>query len=239
MLGGNLALPAATTGTGKLQYELGSLAGTNDLITVGVQLDIGADALGISRFAFTNAGGLEAGTYRLITTPNGILGTLNPADLTGPVGYFMGHLQINNTDLELVVSGSGAPPYAIWANGPGFYEDTNTDGIWNGLAWMLGAADTGVTAGPILPTASTKPGFLTLSFKRVAQRGDAKLKVQYGADLASWTTVELPAASGTVSGGMVVQVSTGVPLETLTVDLPITNAPPGGRLYARLAATEN
>ena len=60
--------------TGRLIYELGA-TNASDRIAVAGTLTIGTAALGFSDFVFTNVGGLQSGTYKLITTSVGISGT--------------------------------------------------------------------------------------------------------------------------------------------------------------------
>jgi hypothetical protein len=66
---------------------------------------------------FSNLGGLQAGTYKLITS-GGVTGTLDPADLTGAIGAFTGTLQITGNDLELAVSGGALTPPELSGYGP-------------------------------------------------------------------------------------------------------------------------
>lgn len=105
-IGGSLDLSDA--GTGTLLFELDSLAGTSDRIDVAGTLAIGNGTLGFNDFGFTNLGGLQAGTYKLITS-GAITGTLDAADLEGTIGSFDGRLRINGNDLELVVGSNAAP----------------------------------------------------------------------------------------------------------------------------------
>ena len=76
-----------------------------------------------------------------------------------------------------------------------FEEDRNGDGVDNGLAWLLGAADPDADATGLLPTASDDTGKLVLSFTclKVAGRAGATLNVQYSNDLGAtdlWATGE-------------------------------------------------
>ena len=101
----------ANGGAGKLKFELGPIAASDKIAVVGT-LTIGTDVLGFSDFVFTDLGGMEDGTYKLITS-GGITGSLAPANLSGSIGVGgTGTLQITGNDLELVVTGLGAltPP---------------------------------------------------------------------------------------------------------------------------------
>ena len=236
-ISGNLDLTAQAAGTGKLVFVLDALAATSDQIAVGGAVGIGS-ALGMGNFVFTNLAGLETGTYKLITS-SGLIGALDSADLSGAIGAFTGTLLINGNDLELVVSTGGATPYATWSDGAAFNADANGDRVDNGLAWMLGAATTAASGLAVLPVVATETGFLTLTFKCPAARGPAKLYLDYGPTLTSWTPVEIPAASATIAGGSIVVVTPGSPNNDVTVKVPHSLAAPGGRLFVRLRTTEN
>ncbi len=97
------ALDISAVGVGMLSYELNTLAGTNDKVTVTGALPIGNGALGFNDFAFTDLGGLEVGTYKLIAS-GGLTGTLDSTNLTGTIGAFTGTLRVTGNDLELVVN---------------------------------------------------------------------------------------------------------------------------------------
>ena len=110
-ISGNLTISAMAAGTGTLAYELDALAGTNDKIAVSGNLTIGVGSLGFNNFVFTNLGGLQVGTYKLITSSGINPGdTLDAANLSGAIGALTGTLQITGGDLELVVSAGGPGP---------------------------------------------------------------------------------------------------------------------------------
>ena len=108
-ISGALDISALAAGAGTLTYELNTLAGTNDKIVAGT-LNIGSGGLGFNDFVFTNLGGLQSGTYKLITS-GGLTGTLDAGNLSGMIGAFKATLQLTGNDVELVVSN----PYATWA----------------------------------------------------------------------------------------------------------------------------
>jgi len=104
---GSLDLAAMAGGTGKLEFELDAQAATSDRIEVTGTMDIGKGKLGFSDFAFTDLGGVEAGTYILISTTGGISGTLDRADRIGKIGGLVGLLQINGKNLEWATDADG------------------------------------------------------------------------------------------------------------------------------------
>jgi autotransporter-associated beta strand protein len=105
-IGGGLNISALAGGAGKLFYELGSIA-ASDKIAVSGTLDIGGGLLGFSDFDFSNVGGLQTGTYTLITSGT-LTGTLDAANLVGTIGTSEATLQINGNNIELAVA--GPPP---------------------------------------------------------------------------------------------------------------------------------
>ena len=103
---GNLDVSAmADGGTGKLAYGLGALAGNNDRITVTDTLTIGVGKLGFADFAFTDLGGVEPGTYTLITSGSITSGnSLDAANLTGTIGGYYGTIGISGINTTLLVN---------------------------------------------------------------------------------------------------------------------------------------
>jgi autotransporter-associated beta strand protein len=117
-LTGNLIFTVTSSDVGTLDFELGANnALSSDRISVNGTLNIGTAALDLNDFIFTNLGGLENGTYPLISTGNAIAGTLGPVT-NGTLGAATIVLQKSGdgTDIELVVSGIvGGSVYDDWA----------------------------------------------------------------------------------------------------------------------------
>lgn len=129
-------------------------------------------------------------------------------------------------------------PYGTWATGGElFNDDSNGDGVDNGLAWFLGASGPGVSALDKLPVVTTPTGYLQLDFTRQNPQAPAKLYVEYGDDLNGWTKLEIPAVTGTIGGDIEVTVTAGPP-DAIKIKIPDSHAV-GGKLFARLSATEN
>lgn len=237
-IGGGLTISAmADGGTGKLIFGLGPIASSDKLAAAGT-LEIGTDFLGFSDFNFSALAGLEDGTYTLITS-SGITGSLDPdsADLTGPVGSRTGVLQLNGNNIELVVT-SGGDPYIAWSGGAPFDGDANNDGVDNGLAWLLNAANPNVNATSLLPSATQSVGNLTLSFDMLplAERDGAQLFLEHSSDLGIsdlWTS-ELVPDTNDVTGPVTFTISGTDPLDvTATVS---SSQAAGAKLFSRLRA---
>lgn len=163
-IGGDLNVTAMSTGAGKLIFDLGASA-ASDQITVGGTFSFGSGSLGIDDFTFTALSGLTAGTYKLVTSA-AINGTLDPTKLSGTVGSFNIALQITGNDLEVVIFDDS--PYARWQslNGAtgGFDTDHDHDGVQNGLEYFIGGPS-GYTTGPThLPKVTNTGGNLSITW---------------------------------------------------------------------------
>lgn len=245
-INGDLDASLIGGGNGRIIMQLGALNGTNDRINVGNILALGAGTIGLTEFTFTNAGGLEAGSYTLIHTTAGITGTLDPVDVTAEiVPGLSGTLSISGNDLVLTIG--GANPYATWTAGfpgltdTGFDVDFDNDGIATGLEWVLGGNPTVNDTAAIAPTlAGSAATGITLSFRREEDSIAATtLAVEYGATVgAPWpkSVVIGAASSGPDANGVTVTVNAATDPDTVTVNIPATNTAEG-KLFARLKAT--
>ncbi len=170
-------------------------------------------------------------SYTLMTAAGGITGTpnLNPAI----TGY---ELVVDGNDLKLNSTGA-ASPYDTWSGGAAFGDDANGDGVGNGLAFLLGAANPNVSALDKLPTVTESAGGLVLTFQMLSDtaNGDATLAIEHSNTLAngSWTAVQVPYSSGTV-GDIGFNITGTGPLN-VTATIPVSKAA-GGKLFGRLKA---
>jgi autotransporter-associated beta strand protein len=228
---GTLALPsgsiasAITVASGaKLGFTLGSTITSTAALTLSAGHSI------------TISGTPTLETYTLFTTSSAISGT---PQLTSAIeGY---ELQVVG-DNELRLVQSATDPYAEWSSGAAFGADANGDGVSNGMAFLLGAADTSVNARSLLPSVSRSGGNLVLTFsmRNAASRGAATLSVQHSGDLGvsdAWTTVLVPDASGGPTDGVTFSVVGGDPLNGVTVTISSAEAA-NGKLFGRLIATQ-
>ena len=114
---GDLDLSAPAGGAGLLDFELDAL-GASDQIAVSGTTTIGSGLLGFSDVSFTDRGGLENGTYTLITSGT-LTGSLDGADLGGSIGAASATLQVSGNDIELVVTGA-LTPFEDWIENTAF-----------------------------------------------------------------------------------------------------------------------
>jgi autotransporter-associated beta strand protein len=141
--------------------------------------------------------------------------------------------------LSLAVSTGGG--YSSWIGGFGLApadqdatDDPDGDGIANFLEYALGG-DPSVREPALLPTGSKSGSDFVLSFSRsdlAMSNGDAPLSIEYGTTLGSWTTINVPASSGTVSG-VAFNVTAGSPNDAITATIPTAGA---GKFFARVKA---
>jgi autotransporter-associated beta strand protein len=130
--------------------------------------------------------------------------------------------------------------YAAWAGGALFDADTNGDGVKNGLAWILGAANPNASALGLLPAVSTSGGNMLFTFKRnqASINASTALTIDVGTTLASWPNAYNVGTdtAGSTEGVAIVKNSPGAGTDTVT--LTVTRAP-DAKKFARLKATQN
>ncbi|MCU0796298.1 MAG: autotransporter-associated beta strand repeat-containing protein [Akkermansiaceae bacterium] len=226
-IGGDLDLVAMAGGTGKLSFELDSLAGSSDRIAVTGTLGLGIEVLGFDDFNFTNLGGLEVGTYTLITS-NGIFpgDSLDPANLSGAIGAFNGTLALSGSNLVLNVSPGG---YSSWqatnSTAGGIDDDHDGDGVANGIEYFLGgnSVTTGFTA---LPGVVTDLGGTSITWTKAADYSgvySTDFIVESSTSLTgTWTAATLGTGAGNVE---------------ITGNAVKFTFPTGTRQFARLRVT--
>jgi hypothetical protein len=147
------------------------------------------------------------------------------------------------SEVLAVVSSTPQTPFATWAGGEPFDGDKNGDGVDNGIAFLLGAGDPDAAALGLLPAAANDGSGLVLEFSMLnaANRGDAKLSVQWSQDLGVtdlWknNVAPVPDADGTVNG-VVFDITEGDPLNSVKATIPSSEGPDGS-LFGRLSGSE-
>ena len=177
-----------TQATGSLTYGSGTQTLDHFAIsTISSPQTVGTPITGITITALDSSN----------NTFTGFAGTVDftgTAGITGTSGTFInGQLTglsvtpLNSgTGLTLVVTATGGSAtgtatfnvqtqYEAWAAGAGFTDDSNNDGVPNGLAWLLGAGSPSANATGLLPVASQEGGKLVMTFDclNIAARGPA------------------------------------------------------------------
>jgi fibronectin-binding autotransporter adhesin len=123
--------------------------------------------------------------------------------------------------INLTGTGTVSDPFAAWSGGATFDADANGDGVSNGLAWILGAANVSTNARSLLPTVSTTATHMVFTFKRIQASINAStaLSVEVGTTLAAWSTYTVGDSDnvGSSPGVTIVKNSPSAGTDTVTV----------------------
>jgi autotransporter-associated beta strand protein len=138
------------------------------------------------------------------------------------------------------VSGTAQTQYDAWSGGAGFDLDTNGDGVDNGLAFLLGAANPNANALGLLPEVTEDNGNLVLNFSMLnaAARGTASLSIEHSSDLGigdAWEAALVPDVDNTVND-VVFDITGSGPLD-VEATIPSSKAV-AGKLFGRLKAVK-
>ena len=217
-----------------------------DTLAVGGALDITNATLHLAVTGTAAETVYVIASYGSLTAP-GTFASVTATGMNVPADYSIDYNYNGEKKIALVKAGSTSP-YETWAGaGVAFTADANSDGVANGLAWILGAASPSANGLAVLPTSGTAGGNLVLTFDclSAANRGAALLKVQYSKDLGItdlWTAHEaaVPGAVGISDVGNVHFVATtNGDLIHIVATIPASGASASGSLFGRLTATEN
>jgi autotransporter-associated beta strand protein len=169
----------------------------------------------------------NASDYLLISA-SAITGT---PTLDAPIpGY---ELKVQAGPVRLVLAFVGIEsPYDAWSGGAPADGDSNNDGVDDGIAWALGAADPDQNAVSLLPEPNNDdPVYFIFTFKRGdAANADPKtaITVQYGSDLNGWITAVDD------DDKVEIEVTPGIPADTVVVKLKRSALAADRKLFARL-----
>ena len=180
----------------QLTFVLGASSGSNNSISGagGVTLD------GDFVIDTSAADALATGTWTLENVPSltgAYSATFSVVGFTDAGGDKWtkpnGPTKIYTFDETTGVLTLGPAGYASWSGGAAFDADANSDGVDNGMAWVLGAADPSANAIGLLPTFdnTTDPTYFIYTYRRSDSANtdpNVTLTMQYGSDLAGWTT---------------------------------------------------
>jgi hypothetical protein len=129
---------------------------------------------------WTGTTDFEASDFSAINYDGGVPGVFSISD---------------NSLIFTALPGSG---YEAWAGaGVTFDADANGDGVSNGLAWLLGAANKDANALGLLPEVTETGGGLVLTFSCLndANNGTATLAIEHSGDVGTvddWVAVTVP-----------------------------------------------
>lgn len=226
---------APGAGIGTMNAAQVTLGGTLAIEVVGASADRlnVSGTLDLTGAIVTVSGTPTAGSYTLASA-----GTLIGVPLLfAPVPNYEMVVDGNTLKLNSLAGGSA---YDTWAGGSAFGDDENGDGVSNGLAFLLGAANPGENAINRLPVITQSGGGLVLTFSMLnaASREGAALSIEHSSDLGSndpWTAVAVPDVSGGPIDGVSFVITPGDPLNTVQASISAGEAV-NGKLFGRLKA---
>ncbi len=225
---GTLAITGASQATSAITFTGGSLG-----LDTGFPVTASSASVDLTNGTIKVTGSTGASSYTLLTAAS-ITGV--PVLAASVPGYELQVIDGATDELRLVNTG-GASAYDTWSGGAAFGDDANGDGVSNGLAFLLGAANPNVSALDKLPTVTQSAGGLVLTFQMLndTANGDATLAIEHSNTLAngSWTAVQVPYSSGTL-GDIGFNITGTGPLD-VTATIPVGKAA-GGKLFGRLKA---
>jgi len=225
--------------------------------TAGVPFSVTVTAMDASGNSVT---GFD-GTVAMTETGGGAGGTVTPATSGAFVNGVCQNQSVTlskaGTGVTLTVTHSAGTEtgisdaftvqsqFAAWGGGVAFDTDANSDGVANGMAWLLGAANPTVNSASLLPKPTRSlNGDLVMSFRclNAAMRGSVIPYVQYSqdlgqADLWSGHQAAVPESTSTV-GGVSFTVTADGDYDDILATIPAAAAASGGKLFGRLLATE-
>ena len=128
--------------------------------------------------------------------------------------------------------------YGAWSGAAPSAADTNSDGIANGLAWVLGAANPTANATALLPTFDcvSDPNYFIYTYSRSDKANtdpNTTIAVQYGSDLSGWTTAMHDGINIIITA---TNDGAGAGIDSVQVKFKRTLAV-GGKLFGRLNVT--
>ncbi len=135
--------------------------------------------------------------------------------------------------------------YDTWASANGLsganaawnVDGPDQDGVLNVLEYILGGNPLASDPG-ILPDAAVTGTHFVFTFNRSDDsETDTTLNFQWGTDLQAWNNVAVGATNSTTGNVTVTVAENGGDPDTITVQVPRSNAP-GGKLFGRLNATK-
>lgn len=133
------------------------------------------------------------------TAPADILEGIGRGDTLEPASLYLDQLARR---VGAIHDKPPPPGFVQWAGTSDFSQDTNSDRVADGLAWLLGAESPEAELDSFLRPEIPREGVWVSAFKMLNQssRGDALLELRYSDDLRNWITVAIPESSGFVNG---------------------------------------
>ncbi|OYV03251.1 MAG: hypothetical protein CFE26_21410, partial [Verrucomicrobiales bacterium VVV1] len=245
--------PPTLAGTSIVDNQGGSAILEDTTVSYTVTFSEDIDAATVSTADFGNAGTstvefgsiteISPGVFIVVATPTNA-GTLrlqinDGAEITDVSGNLLDSSSAILDDTTISVN-TGSPYLAWAAGGVAFDSDTNGDGVDNGMAWLLGAANPSESALNQLPAVTRNGANLRLTFRclKSTKRGGANLKLQSSSDMGQtdpWTNHEadVPDEDSTVNGVIFDTTDDGDYINVIA-DIPAPRAKLFGRVIGVL-----
>lgn len=154
------------------------------------------------------------------------------------VGSGTWSVQLSGSSVNLIYTAGSGTPYSNWTTANGIAgatadQDTDGDGIANGIEFVIGGDPSGPNSASnsLLPTITTDATHVNFTFRRTDESAGLDPFVQYNTSLTgTWTDAQ------TGVNGVVIQEANngfGTGIDSVTVKIPHALAN-GGKLFARL-----
>jgi hypothetical protein len=246
--GGDMTPPTVTS---IVDDKSGGPVTVNTLVTYTVTFDEDIDDASVTAADFDNEGtaAITIGSIAETTPTSGIFTVQVTPTSAGTLKLRIKSDAIieDNAGNDLVVPVSDdttitvQTQYQAWAGGAVFGADANGDGVSNGLAFLLGAANPSANALDLLPKVDETDGNLVLTFsiRNLANRGAASLNVEHSSDLGltdAWEIALVPDTSSTVNDVIFSITPDGI-LNDVIATIPASKAA-GGKLFGRVESNE-
>jgi autotransporter-associated beta strand protein len=223
--GGSLIITGPVQATTAITFASNSSLG----LVIGSPVTAASAAVNFANGLVSVSGTPSAQSHVLLTAQS-FTGT--PALASPVAGY---ELKVIGNQLQL--NQVATNPFTAWSAGADFEADSNNDGVNNGLAWIIGAADPNAHATSLLPTLdnTSDADYFIFNYRRsdaAATDANTSMKVQYGSALAGWT-------DATAGPDIVITISddfhaTGIDKVAVKIRRSLAV---GGKLFTRLHVT--
>jgi hypothetical protein len=226
---GDLDLSAITADNAGGLYITFNEGNIDQIIATNGTVTLGTMALGFSDFDFKDNYGLTNGTYSIIEAGT-LSGSLDPTDLSGPVGDkgATGTLSVSGSSVVVTIEAGDYSPFGQWTTGYGLTGsdadadfDYDGDSYGNFAEYVFGGDPTNSAVVGYVPASGTEvqggTNWLTISYGYRANESTLSYDCLSGDDLlttGTWTTNGITVlGSGTINGDF----------DTITNAIPMTD----------------
>jgi autotransporter-associated beta strand protein len=196
--------PPTLASSGIVDNKGGAPIAVSTLVTYTVTFSEDMNATTVTAAAFGNAGSstISIGTITETSPTSGVFTVLVTPTSAGSLqlkvnaGAVLKDAAGNNLNTTTAIADNTTitvqSAYTSWAGGSGFNTDSNSDGIANGIAWVVGASDTSANAASLLPTSDSTAdvNYLTYTYRRIDAANldpNTTITVEYGSNLSGWS----------------------------------------------------